>query len=86
MTSLSDIQEPFCSLIADCSDGTELSVLAGFHLFSQLSASPAFTVDSSKSNKIKWCPCGRRHAKAVYGDNSIGIFPFSCNRTFPIVS
>ncbi|KAK3086215.1 hypothetical protein FSP39_015330 [Pinctada imbricata] len=64
--------------IQDCTDETELSVLSATHLFSQLSLSPAFTVDNRKPGLWR-CPCtgkkclkSGRYGKINYGDTSIG--------------
>ncbi|XP_063403959.1 uncharacterized protein LOC134687515 isoform X2 [Mytilus trossulus] len=66
-----EIQEGL-SRTKECDDETELTVLLAFHLFSQLSTSPYFTIDNRKANQIKVCPCGKRHGQIVYGDTSIG--------------
>ncbi|XP_076084938.1 uncharacterized protein LOC143055658 [Mytilus galloprovincialis] len=66
-----EIQEGL-SRTKECDDETELTVLLAFHLFSQLSTSPYFTIDNRKANQIKVCPCRKRHGQIVYGDTSIG--------------
>lgn len=67
----------------ECCDETELTILLAFHLFSQLSTSPHFTVDNRKANQPKECPCRKRHGRIMYGDTSIGTYVlYHDNRLF----
>ena len=73
MTILSvfiDIQKPL-GMVKNV-DEPDMTLLLAFHLFSQLTSSPSFTMDNKKSNQPKMCPCRKQHGMINYGDTSIG--------------